>query len=344
MVRYSHLQASAFLQDAISARAIDAALKLGVIDRLLTVASLPSCELIQLMAAPRVGVEALLQLLANASVVAVQNGQIQLCDRFRDIMPFRDYLEMRLLFADHVWPDIQTLFPQLLCNPSEFMARSRTFDLFRYDRCLIVNAENLMATRRWTQFTTVLTRYESAAALEHIDLAPVASFIDLGGNTGEFALQVCRRAPGARAIVVDLPVVCEIGRAHVAKSEKPGEADRIQFFPTDLRRGKLPPPADLVSFKSVLHDWPEPEALDLLKAGARLVKRGGRMLIFERAPLDFRKHPFTYALAPDLIFLHFLRPAHVYTRLLGSLGFALDIVQTIELEVDFHLILATRTL
>ena len=128
----------------------------------------------------------------------------------------------------------------------------------------------------------------------------------------------------------------------VARAGLPDEAERIRFFPADLRAGRLPPPAELVSFKSVLHDWPEREARELLKTGASLVTPGGRMLIFERAPLDFRRHPFTYALAPDLAFLHFLRPEKLYAETLTELGFHIDLVRTIELEVDFHLILATR--
>ena len=263
--------------------------------------------------------------------------------RFRAILPFRDYLETRLRFADLVWPDIQTLLPSLLANGPDFMARSKTFDLFRYDRCLIVNAANLQAARLWTELTTGLTRYEAPAALEHIRLEAVESIIDLGGNTGEFALHLARRAPQAQLTVVDLPVVCELGRQHVARAAQADEAHRIRFFPTDLRGGSLPPPAGLVSFKSVLHDWPEREARELLKTGASLVQPGGRMLIFERAPLNFRRHPFTYALTLDLVFLHFLRPEKLYIDMLEELGFRIDLLQTIELEVDFHLILATRT-
>ncbi len=222
------------------------------------------------------------------------------------------------------------------------MARSKVFDLFRYDRCLEVTPENLQAASAWTRFTTVLTKYESAAALDMLDLASTETFIDLGGNTGEFARQVCERNPNIRATVVDLPVVCALGREHLASHADRSVAERVSFFPTDMRSGELPAPADVVSFKSVLHDWPDADAERLLERAYSLVRPGGRLVIFEREPISMRGKRIPYVMASDLVFFHFLRPADLYLNKIEELGLTLLEHSRVDLDVGFQFIVARR--
>jgi SAM-dependent methyltransferase len=327
-----HLAVIGFLQTEIDARALRAAFEFGLIDAL-TAAPASLAEWSRRIS-PR-GLALVADMLEANGVVAREGDLLRLTPAFRDILPFRDLLEMRIAFADLVWPDIHGLFPALLNDIPQFMARSKTFDLFRYDRCFELTLANRVAAEAWTRFTTCLTRYEADAALDEIDFAGVADVIDLGGNTGEFALAMLRRGAG-RATVVDLPVVCAIGRDHV------GASTAIAFHPCDMRRDPLPASADLVAFKSVLHDWPDGDARRLLARAYDAVRPGGRLMIFERAPLDFRGRRPPYGLAPDLVFLHFLRPAALYLETLAQLGFVDVERRSVALEVDFHLIVARR--
>ena len=331
-----------FLTTELHARALRSALDFGLIDRLLGEGAWEQGRLMEACGLNPIGFRLLIDLLEANGVVENQDGPISLSSAFRAALEFRDLLESRIAFADLVWPDIHGLFPELLNNPSDFMARSRTFDLFRYDRCVTLTPQNLAATRIWTTFTTCLTRYEADVALTEVDFAPVRDFVDMGGNTGEFALRVCRRHPHIRATVVDLPVVCAIGREHVAAHSRPGEGDRISFFPADMRTMALPPPADLVSFKSILHDWPDGEAVKLITRAATIVRPGGQILIFERAPIEARGRAITYAMAPDLVFLHYLRPEGLYLQTLAGLGFEIVTHRRLELDLGFHLIVARR--
>jgi SAM-dependent methyltransferase len=205
-----------------------------------------------------------------------------------------------------------------------------------------VTPENLQAASGWTRFTTVLTKYESAPALDLLDLASAKTFIDMGGNTGEFARQICSRNPQLKGVVVDLPVVCALGREYIARSAPLSDAARLSFFPTDMRTGALPQAADLVSFKSVLHDWPDADAELLMDRAASLVRPGGYFAIFERAPIAMRGKRVPYVMAADLVFLHFLRPANLYLRKLEQLGLVLLDHRLIELDIGFHFILAQR--
>lgn len=340
MDSWEFARALAFLGTELDARAISTAIELGVIDGLTdgpaTAATLAAARRIN----PK-GLRLLLDMLEVNGVVTRDGETLSIAPEFRAALRYRDLLETTIEFADLVWPDIHRLFTPLISDPAQFLARSAVFDLFRYDRCLEVTPQNIEATRRWTRFTTCLTKYEAGAVLESIDLGGVARFIDLGGNTGEFARQVCLRHSTVEATVVDLPVVCEIGRRHIAAAEL-AEARRINFFPTDLRGGPLPEPADLLSFKSVLHDWPDEDAARLLARAASLVRPGGRLIIFERAPIATGGRRIPYALTPFLAFLHYLRPADLYLRTLAELGFEPIGHRVLALDTDFHLVTARR--
>ena len=343
MAKYDFLCVNGFLGTEMDARAISSAMDLGVLDVL---SAEGATSLSKLSAGRRVnpvGLKLLVDQLEVNGVVARTDDLIELTPDFQTALRFRDLLESRIAFADLVWPDIHGLFTQLLADLPEFMARSKVFDLFRYDRCIDVTPENLEATRAWTRFTTCLTKYEAGVVLDAVELESARTFLDLGGNTGEFALQICRRHPSVQATVVDLPVVCALGKSHIAATAADqAEAKRVAFFATDMRSGALPAPADVVSFKSVLHDWPDKDAMQLLQRAHSLVRPGGRIVIFERGPIDMRGKRIPYAMASDLVFLHFLRPADLYMSKLKALGFVSIEYQRIELDIGFHLIVARR--
>jgi SAM-dependent methyltransferase len=331
-----------FLGTEMDVRAIKSAMELGILDLLQSDDEIPVRTVGASLQINAVGLSLLLQMLEANGVVSRRADAVALTTRFRAALRFRDLLDTRIAFADLVWPDIHTLFTALITDLPQFMARSRVFDLFRYDRCMQVTPENLQAASGWTRFTTVLTKYEAAPVLDLLDLASAATFIDMGGNTGEFARQICSRNPQIKGVVVDLPVVCALGREHIARSAVASDAARLSFFSTDMRTGALPEPADLVSFKSVLHDWPDADAELFMDRAAGLVRPGGRLLIFERAPIAMHGKRVPYVMAADLVFLHFLRPANLYLKKLEQLGFVLLDHRLIELDIGFHFILAQR--
>jgi SAM-dependent methyltransferase len=339
---YDFLCVDDFLLTELDARAIRSAFETGIMDALVAqgLMSLPALAAKSRM--DPAGFHLLTGLLEVNNVVRRKGDQLALTPAFVRALGFRDLLETRIDFADLVWPDIHSLFTPLLADLPQFMARSKVFDLFRYDRCMNVTAENLEATKSWVRLTTCLTKYESMAVLDAIDLGSARSFLDIGGNSGEFALQTCRRYPAVEAMVVDLPVVCALGRSHIAAVATPQEAARIRFCAADFRRDPLPAAADVVTFKSVLHDWPDADAERILERARTVVRPGGRMLIFERGPIEIGKSRLPYSMAPNLVFLKFLRPPDIYLKKLAELGFTAIEHRRIELEMGFNLIVARR--
>ena len=339
---YAFLCVDDFLQTELDARAIKSAFETGIMDALIAEAALASSALAAKSRVDPVGFRLLVGLLEANGVIERAGESLALTAAFRQALKFRDLLETRIDFADLVWHDIHNLFTPLLTDLPQFMARSKVFELFRYDRCIEVTAQNLEATQAWLRLTTCLTKYEAAAVLDAVDFASAQSLVDIGGNSGEFALQCCRRHPALAATVVDLPVVCALGQRHVAAAASEQEAARIRFWPADFRHDALPGLADIVAFKSVLHDWPDPDAVRLLERAERVVGPGGRMLIFERGPIETGGKRLPYTMAPNLVFLKFLRPPDLYLKKLAQLGFTVIEHRRIMLEMEFNLIVARR--
>jgi hypothetical protein len=57
------------------------------------------------------------------------------------------------------------------------------------------------------------------------------SILDIGGNTGKFALQLLRSDPELRVGIVDLPHVANVAMANIGES---GFAGRVSFHPADM--------------------------------------------------------------------------------------------------------------
>jgi SAM-dependent methyltransferase len=167
------------------------------------------------------------------------------------------------------------------------------------------------------------------------DFGAHRSMLDIGGNSGEFALQVCRRYPELRATVLDLPLVCDIGMEQMLAQP---ERARIGFYKADLRQDPLPQGYDLIAFKSMLHDWPEEEALGFVSKAVAALPPGGTLLIFERGPIAPRGTP-PFSMLPILLFFRSYRLASIYTKHLQMLG--LENVQRREVELDTPFFLVT---
>ncbi|MCA9061631.1 MAG: methyltransferase [Planctomycetaceae bacterium] len=326
-----------FIRDALAGRMLQAAFELGVIDRLANRTVCAADQLFRRLPLDRHGAELLRQTLENNGVLASDDVGIRLTDSFRRTLPFRDLMLTKLQFAELFATDYVTRLPQLLQSEEDFMRTAKLFELFDYSRCHEVTPENCIQTARWMKLTTALTRYEAPVCCDHFNFSQSRRMLDLGGNSGEFARQVCERTPHLHVTVGDLPVVCHVGREHLSGTE---EAARIQFQPLHFLNESLPSGYDLISFKSVLHDWPEEAVRILLTRCRDALAPGGRVLIFERTSIDFRSSGMSYGQLPVLLFFRSYRPAESYAQFLSEAGFRNMELQLIPLDVPFLLMTA----
>ena len=333
-----YLEIDRFLETATGAQALATAFELGLID-MLAAGPKPAADLARHFGLEAAGLDLLLGLLAGNGVAAVTtDGTVRLSERFAEALHYRDLLDAKLDFLRVAVPDFLLGLTDLVKEERRFMAHSRMFQAFDYARAAAPGVENTEATRRWVTYTTALTKYEAQACLERHDFARYRQLLDVGGNSGEFAAQICARHPELQATVLDLPNVCRIGEAHLRGR---AEAARIRFVAGDARRDAWPAANDAITFKSMLHDWPDREAALLLTRAREALAPGGTLLIFERARMPLADGPVPYAAIPMLLFARSFRDAAWYRARLDELGFAAARTQHVTLDTPFMIVEAS---
>ncbi|HET7363607.1 MAG TPA: methyltransferase [Burkholderiales bacterium] len=328
-----------FIATLVGARALKTAFELGLVDRLLESRSGSVEALGRALGVDAPGLRLLLDVLGNNHVVEERAGDVRLTKRFLDALRYRDLLETKLDFSGFSINDFADLFTALVKEPRGFTSRARMFQLFDYRRCLEPSRENYAQVRAWMRITSTLTRYEALACLELYDFGVHRRALDVGGNSGEFLLQLCRRQPKLAGTVFDLPLVCEIGMEHVLAEP---EGSRIGFVKGDVRSDPLPAGYDLISFKSMLHDWPAEEAERFLAKAVAALSPGGTLLIFERKPLELRETPVPFSLIPWLLFFRSYRAPSQYAAWLEALGMREPVLREVLLDTPFFVLSAKK--
>ena len=332
---YEFLIVDRFLRTLPDARVLKTAFELGLIDRLRDHVSGSAEALGRVLGVDRQGMRFLLDLLAANDVVQEARGDVRLTRTFQTALKYRDLLETKLNYAGFTINDFADLFTTLVRDGGGFMGQARLFELFDYRRCLEPSIENYTRTRGWMKITSTLTHYEAGPCLDAYDAGHHRRMLDVGGNSGEFLLRFCRRHPALSGTVFDLPLVCDIGLEHVMTEP---ECARIGFINGDLRTDPLPSGYDLITFKSMLHDWPAQDARQFIDKAARALEPGGALLIFERGALAIDGVTPPMSMLPNLLFFRSYRPAIDYMDQLNALGF-LDVRRRdIELDSRFHLV------
>lgn len=333
------LAVDGFIRTLVDARALKTAFELGLVDRLIEHRSGSVEALGRAVGADPQGLRFLLDMLAANGVVEESRGDVRLSRRFLDALRFRDLLETKLDFAGFTINDFADLFTALVKDSRGFAAKARLFQLFDYRRCLEPSPENYAQTRAWVRITSTLTRYEALACIGLHDFSGYRRVLDVGGNSGEFILQLCRHNPALRGTVFDLPLVCEVGMEHLlGEAEQP----RIGFFPGDARSDPLPAGYDLITFKSMLHDWPEEEARGFLAKAVQALEAGGTLLIFERGPMRVREATPPFSALPTLLFFRSYREPAWYVTELEALGLQDANVREIDLDAPFFVVSAKK--
>lgn len=328
-----------FLRTLVDARALKTAFELSLIDLLRQGPGKTPAEVIAATGADPQGLAFLCDLLRANRVLEKRDDALSLHPAFLQALRFRDLLETKIDFAGFMLADFSDLFSAMLVNPQRFMRHGRVFRLFDYARCLEATPENHRHTQTWMRLTSVLTRYEAPACLELFDVRQHRRMLDVGGNSGEFMAQACRCHPGLTGDVLDLPVVCDVGLENVLGQP---ECSRIGFIKADVRTEPLPQGYDLITFKSMLHDWPMEEAGQFLDKAATALAPGGKILIFERGPLELSDTVPAYSMLPLLMFFRSYRTPEVYVQKLKDLGLVDVRCQHLKLDTPFFMVTARK--
>ena len=229
-------------------------------------------------------------------------------------------------------------------DPRGFMEGARTYGFFCYDRAHGTKLSNIQDTEAWVAYVTALSESEAPILAPHIPLDGCGAMLEIGGNTGVFALALLNRLPNLRAAILDLPAVCEIGRKYV---EGEPNADRLSFHAGDARKEKWPDVAghqvDAVCFKSVLHDWDDTSAKEMIAKAALILPPGGRVIVCERGQVEAGLECSGISIAANLVFAPFYRAPDWYEAFFRELGLTVLPRQTVRLDMDFHIVTAEKS-
>lgn len=155
------------------------------------------------------------------------------------------------------------------------------------------------------------------------------TIMDIGGNTGKFAMACALEAPNARITVVDHPGQIEMARKNI---EAKGLQDRLSYFPTNLldHSQELPKGKDVIWMSQLLSCFSEEDVVRLLKRVRESMSPESRLYIMETFTDNQKFDAAKFCL--DMTSLYFTVMANGNSRMYRRERF-LELVKQAELRV-----------
>jgi ubiquinone/menaquinone biosynthesis C-methylase UbiE len=120
--------------------------------------------------------------------------------------------------------------------------------------------------------------------VRQVDLSKRRRIMDIGGGSGAYCIAAAKAHPAIRAVVLDLPVVCEVARDFIAEN---GVSDRVEARPCNFTRDPFPADCDVAIMASNLPMYGrEMIAAVITKAHDALLPGGEMHLIGETTNND----------------------------------------------------------
>jgi len=132
-------------------------------------------------------------------------------------------------------------------DPIERAIRTDAQQVFQGEHLFRTLAEQAEAARAFTRTMHSISMAPALAWPDAIDLSGCQRMLDVGGGSGAHSIGAVTRWPQLRAVVYDLPPVCEVATEFIAKHSL---KDRIETQPGDMF-GDPFPEADLHLYSDV---------------------------------------------------------------------------------------------
>jgi 16S rRNA G1207 methylase RsmC len=123
-----------------------------------------------------------------------------------------------------------------------------------------------------------LTRIAIPDVLSAYEFSGISTLMDVGGGFGELISGILREYPSMRGILFDLPHCAEGASKHLSDA---GVADRCEFIAGSFFES-VPPGADAIIMKSIIHDWNDERCKLILRNCHAALKRGDRLTVVDR--------------------------------------------------------------
>ena len=165
--------------------------------------------------------------------------------------------------------------------------------------------------------------------------------MDVGGGYGELLAQILLTHPGARGVLFDMPHAISRAREHLGGRQL---EDRCEFVAGDFF-ASVPTGSDVYVLKTVIHDWADDKARDILRSCRAALAPNARLLIIERL-MPERLEPSAENRALARVDLHMLVALGAQERtqaqmqaLLAAVG--LKMLRRIETASEFQILEAS---
>lgn len=134
--------------------------------------------------------------------------------------------------------------------------------------------------KSWFAFDHFFSDKAFPAALKHVYQNGVKTVLDIGGNTGKWALASVAINDDIHVTIMDLPGQLDVARAKIAERHL---EDRVSFFPANILDEHQPFPKgfDAIWMSQFLDCFSEAEIVSILRRCHSALAEGGEVLILE---------------------------------------------------------------
>lgn len=160
---------------------------------------------------------------------------------------------------DHILKSIQTNKPFESSNTNDDTATLSSKELF--DNPTI----SLSANEQLQEFTRAMYGVSVGPAIElskEFCFTNYKNFMDIGGGSGVYSIQVIRENPHMKATVLDLEPACLVANEYIKKFEL---NDKIQTKVLDFFKDQIPTGYDVAFLSHIIHQYGKETNVELLK-------------------------------------------------------------------------------
>jgi len=125
--------------------------------------------------------------------------------------------------------------------------------------------------------------------VRQVDLSKRKRIMDIGGGSGAYCIAAARAHPAIRAVVLDLPVVCEVARDFIAEN---GVSDRVEALPCNFTRDPFPSNCDVAVMASNLPMYGREMIASVIRKAHDALLPGGEMHLIGETTNNERTGPW----------------------------------------------------
>ena len=125
--------------------------------------------------------------------------------------------------------------------------------------------------------------------VRQVDLSKRNRIMDIGGGSGAYCIAAAKAHPAIRAVVLDLPVVCEVARDFIAEN---GVSDRVEARPCNFTRDAFPGDCDVAIMASNLPMYGREMIAAVIKKAHDALLPGGEMHLIGETTNNERTGPW----------------------------------------------------